>query len=55
MLEGRDHVTSLNRFYPAFINLIKNMTEEATLFSLSSYITTPASSLFNCHDFAAGL
>jgi hypothetical protein len=40
IVEGRYHLTVWNTFYPAFVTLIKkNMTEEAKLFSPSSYIS----------------
>jgi len=32
MVDGRYHVTSWNRFYPVFIILVKNVTEEAKTF-----------------------
>jgi hypothetical protein len=37
MVEGRCYVTVWNQFYPIFSAVIKNMTEEAKLFSLPSY------------------
>jgi hypothetical protein len=38
MVEGRYHMTAWNRYYPLYITLIKNMTGEAKLFNLSSYL-----------------
>jgi hypothetical protein len=35
-VEGRYHMTAWSWFYPFFLTLMKNMTEEAKLFTLSS-------------------
>jgi hypothetical protein len=38
MMDGRYHATAWNKFYPVFITLIKNMSEEAKHFSQSSHL-----------------
>jgi hypothetical protein len=45
MVEGRYHVTAWNRFYPVVLTLMKNMAEEAKLFSPPSYFNYTAQSL----------
>jgi len=40
VLDGRYDVTVWNKFYPVFITLLKNVTEEAKHFSQSFYLYT---------------